>query len=85
MPRAIYPGSFDPLTNGHLTLIQRGLEMFDGMVVAVARNPEKTPLFSIDERRRLNRRLPPMIYDVAGSGVFLWNCHAGERRLERVP
>jgi len=59
MPRAIYPGSFDPLTNGHLTLIQRGLEMFDGMVVAVARNPEKTPLFSIDERKQLIREACP--------------------------
>jgi pantetheine-phosphate adenylyltransferase len=59
MPRAIYPGSFDPLTNGHLTLIQRGLEMFDGMVVAVARNPEKTPLFSIEERKQLIREACP--------------------------
>jgi pantetheine-phosphate adenylyltransferase len=59
MPRAIYPGSFDPLTNGHLTLIQRGLEMFDGMVVAVARNLEKTPLFSIEERKQLIREAYP--------------------------
>ncbi|MFL5261785.1 MAG: pantetheine-phosphate adenylyltransferase [Anaeromyxobacteraceae bacterium] len=48
--RAIYPGSFDPLTNGHLSLIQRGLKMFDGLVVAVANNPDKTPLFSVPER-----------------------------------
>jgi pantetheine-phosphate adenylyltransferase len=54
MPRiAIYPGSFDPLTNGHLSLIQRGLKIFDGLVVAVANNPDKTPLFSVHERKQL--------------------------------
>jgi pantetheine-phosphate adenylyltransferase len=47
---AIYPGSFDPLTNGHLSLIQRGLKIFDGLVVAVANNPEKTALFTFEER-----------------------------------
>ena len=50
---AIYPGSFDPLTNGHLSLIQRGLKIFDGLVVAVANNPDKRPLFSVAERRQL--------------------------------
>ena len=50
---AIYPGSFDPLTNGHMSLIHRGLKIFDGLVVAVANNPDKTPLFSIQERRQL--------------------------------
>ncbi len=54
MPRvAIYPGSFDPLTNGHLAIIQRGLQVFDRLVVAVASNPEKTPLFTIAERQAL--------------------------------
>lgn len=47
---AVYPGSFDPITNGHLDIIQRGLEVFDEIIVAVARNSEKTGLFSIDER-----------------------------------
>ncbi|HTP25650.1 MAG TPA: pantetheine-phosphate adenylyltransferase [Anaeromyxobacteraceae bacterium] len=56
MPRiAIYPGSFDPLTNGHLSLIQRGLKIFDALVVAVANNPDKAPLFSVEERRLLIR------------------------------
>jgi pantetheine-phosphate adenylyltransferase len=53
MRAAIYPGSFDPLTNGHLSLIQRGLEMFDRLIVAILVNPKKTPLFSIEERRAL--------------------------------
>jgi len=52
---AIYPGSFDPLTNGHLAIIQRGLKVFDRLVVAVANNPEKRPLFSVDERTRMIR------------------------------
>jgi len=47
---AVYPGSFDPITNGHLDIIQRGLEVFDELVVAVARNSEKVGLFSIQER-----------------------------------
>jgi pantetheine-phosphate adenylyltransferase len=50
---AIYPGSFDPLTNGHLAIIQRGLNLFDRLVVAVANNPQKAPLFTADERKAL--------------------------------
>ena len=48
---AIYPGSFDPPTNGHLDLIERGSKIFDGLVVAILRNAEKSPLFSLAERR----------------------------------
>jgi pantetheine-phosphate adenylyltransferase len=56
MPRrAIYPGSFDPLTNGHLSLIQRGLRIFDGLIVAVANNPDKSALFTFAERMQLIR------------------------------
>jgi pantetheine-phosphate adenylyltransferase len=47
---AIYPGSFDPLTNGHLDLIERGSKIFDELIVAILRNPEKEPLFSVEER-----------------------------------
>jgi len=52
MPRrtAIYPGSFDPLTNGHLAIIYRGLKVFDRLIVAVANNPQKSPLFTAEER-----------------------------------
>ncbi len=50
---AIYPGSFDPLTNGHMAIIQRGLNLFDRLVVAVANNPQKTPMFSVEERKAL--------------------------------
>jgi pantetheine-phosphate adenylyltransferase len=47
---AVYPGSFDPLTNGHVDIILRGARLFDRIVVAILVNPEKTPLFSIEER-----------------------------------
>lgn len=47
---AIYPGSFDPLTNGHIDIIQRALEIFDEVIVAVLHNPSKKALFSMDER-----------------------------------
>ncbi|MBL8684552.1 MAG: pantetheine-phosphate adenylyltransferase [Myxococcales bacterium] len=47
---AVYPGSFDPLTNGHLDIIERSLEIFDKLVVAVAHNQRKQPLFSLQER-----------------------------------
>jgi pantetheine-phosphate adenylyltransferase len=52
---ALYPGSFDPPTNGHLSLIQRGLKMFDGLTVAVLRNPakDKDSLFNVEERVEL--------------------------------
>jgi pantetheine-phosphate adenylyltransferase len=50
---AIYPGSFDPLTNGHLAIIQRGLKVFDRLVVAVANNPAKAPLFTVAERKAM--------------------------------
>lgn len=51
----IYPGSFDPITQGHLSLIQRGLKIFDGLIVAVANNPDKRPLFTAGERQELIR------------------------------
>src|SRR6202165_941104 len=58
MPRiALYPGSFDPPTNGHLSIIQRGLKMFDGLIVAVLRNPAKDAVFSIEARVELLKGL----------------------------
>lgn len=49
----IYPGTFDPFTNGHLDLVKRGLRIFDQLIVAVAPSPKKNPLFSIEERLHL--------------------------------
>lgn len=55
MRTAIYPGSFDPLTNGHLDVIERAVKLFDHVIVAVAKNEGKQPLFSLDERLALVR------------------------------
>ena len=51
--RAVYPGMFDPITNGHLDLIQRSLQIFDELIVAVVANPSKAPLFTMKERLEL--------------------------------
>ena len=51
--RAIYPGSFDPLTNGHLDLIERGSKIFEELIVAILHNVEKDPLFTVSERREM--------------------------------
>ena len=53
MTLAVYPGTFDPITNGHVDILRRSLKIFDRVVVALAENVRKAPLFSIDERRKL--------------------------------
>jgi pantetheine-phosphate adenylyltransferase len=50
---AVYPGSYDPLTNGHIDIIERGLKIFDKIIVAVLKNPAKTYLFSLEERQQI--------------------------------
>jgi pantetheine-phosphate adenylyltransferase len=65
---AIYPGSFDPVTNGHLDLIERGEKMFDVLIVAVLQNAEKKPLFTVSERvdmlREVTKQWPGVEIDV---------------------
>jgi pantetheine-phosphate adenylyltransferase len=65
---AIYPGSFDPVTNGHLDLIERAEQMFDLLIVAVLKNVEKQPLFSVNERvemlREVTKHWPGVEVDV---------------------
>jgi len=56
MRTVIYPGSFDPFTNGHLDLVHRAAKLFDQVIVAVAKNESKGPLFSVDERFELVRQ-----------------------------
>ncbi len=53
--RAVFPGSFDPITNGHLDVIERGLKVFDELIVAILVNPGKEPLFTVEERIDLIR------------------------------
>jgi len=69
MPRAaIYPGSFDPMTFGHIDIVQRGLKLFDRVVLAVAINPNKTHMFSLEERLEMAKQslghLPGIEFDV---------------------
>ena len=63
---AVYPGTFDPFTNGHIDLVRRALRIFPRLIVAVARNPQKSPLFSLEERLAIIREA---IGDLAGVEV----------------
>jgi pantetheine-phosphate adenylyltransferase len=54
---ALYPGSFDPITNGHLDLIERGAKLCDRLIVAILRNEEKEPLFTVEERIEMLREV----------------------------
>ena len=82
MTTAVYPGSFDPVTNGHLDVISRGAELFDKVIVGVLHNSTKSPLFSVEERVRiLNEAIKdlPNVEIVAFSGLsvdFARQCKA---------
>jgi pantetheine-phosphate adenylyltransferase len=62
---AIYPGSFDPITNGHLDLIERGSRVFDHLIVAVLTNPDKEALFTVEERVAMLRAVTAHIRNVS--------------------
>ena len=69
MTKIIYPGSFDPLTFGHIDIIERSLRLFDNVVVAIITNPAKQPLFTVEERREMleeivRKRFPKVEVDV---------------------
>jgi len=81
---AVYPGSFDPLTNGHLNIVERGLEVFDHLIVAIASNPEKNPMFSVEERTAILREAlgnNPRVEIDAFQGLLVQYC---ERRKLKV-
>lgn len=61
---AIYPGTFDPITNGHIDLAERASKLFDQVIVAIAENPAKEPIFSLSERLRLGREVLSHIMNV---------------------
>ncbi len=62
--RAIYPGTFDPITNGHIDIIQRAAEMFDEIIVAVAENKAKKPMFNVSERVSMAKKATKSISNV---------------------
>lgn len=70
MRRGIYPGTFDPITNGHLDLVQRGLRIFEEIIIAVAPSPKKQPLFTLDERLKMIRE---SVKDYGNVGVEAFN------------
>ncbi|HVI71131.1 MAG TPA: pantetheine-phosphate adenylyltransferase [Pyrinomonadaceae bacterium] len=61
MRRAIYPGSFDPVTNGHLDIIERGCKLFDEIIVGILVNPDKQPFFTLEERHQMLNEVLPSI------------------------
>ncbi|MEO0369120.1 MAG: pantetheine-phosphate adenylyltransferase [Pseudomonadota bacterium] len=67
---AIYPGTFDPITNGHLDLVDRAARIFDEVVIAVSNNPRKNPLFDIDERLDMVGRV---VAEIANIRVISFN------------
>lgn len=64
----MYPGTFDPITNGHYEIVRRATRLFDRVVVAVAESPGKTPMFDIDERMDLSRRVLADLDNVSVDG-----------------
>jgi len=68
MRRAVYPGTFDPMTNGHFDLIERASQLFDEVVVAVSENPNKTKLFTLEERISIVEELTADIPNVVVKG-----------------
>jgi pantetheine-phosphate adenylyltransferase len=64
---ALYPGTFDPITNGHTDLVRRAARLFDEVVVAIAANPKKTPLFTLEERVGLAQSV---LKDISGARVI---------------
>jgi pantetheine-phosphate adenylyltransferase len=65
---AVYPGTFDPITNGHQDLVRRAASIFDHVVVAIAANPNKTPMFSLEKRVELARRVLQDVTNVEVQG-----------------
>jgi pantetheine-phosphate adenylyltransferase len=69
--RAIFPGSFDPITNGHLDVIKRAVKLFDELIVAVGKSPIKNPLFTPEERVEM---IAELVKDIPGVSVESFDC-----------
>ena len=92
MKRAIYPGSFDPVTYGHIDIIRRAAEMFDDLTVCILDNKAKTPLFSVEERAKMLRKVTeniPNVHVDTYYGLLMdyarqIDCHIAVRGLRAV-
>jgi pantetheine-phosphate adenylyltransferase len=83
--RAMYPGTFDPITNGHIDLIRRACSMFDEVVVAIADNPKKEPLFNLDERVEMSQDILSDLDNVSVKGYNNLTIHfAKEQNLNVI-
>lgn len=81
---AIYPGTFDPITNGHLDIIQRATKMFDKVIVAVAANPKKAPVFTMEERVAMANTVVGSIEKVQIMGFDSLLVHFAEQHNAQV-
>ncbi len=82
--RAIYPGSFDPITNGHLDIIERSAKLFDEVVVSVLMNIEKHPMFSVEERVEMIRQVVPQRNVTVGTFHGLLVHYAVEQQAQVI-
>ena len=82
---AVYPGTFDPITNGHLDIITRGVRLFDRIIIAILNNPEKNPLFALEERVEILQAVVgtlPKVSVEAFDGLLI--DYARERRAQVI-
>lgn len=84
MTRVVYPGTFDPVTNGHVDLVERAAKLFDGVIVAVAASSKKQPMFSLDERVDMARQSLDHIPNVRVTGFNKLLTHYLEELDETV-
>ncbi|MGV3346939.1 pantetheine-phosphate adenylyltransferase [Enterobacteriaceae bacterium LUAb1] len=82
--KAIYPGTFDPITSAHLDIVSRAALMFDSVVLAVAASPAKTPLFSLDERVTLARKVTAHLPNVDVAGFSHLMTHFAQEQQAKI-
>ncbi|WP_367298251.1 pantetheine-phosphate adenylyltransferase [Hafnia alvei] len=82
--RAIYPGTFDPMTNGHLDLVTRAASMFDHVILAIAASPSKKPMFSLEERVALATQVTAHLHNVEVLGFSELMAHFAQHQNANI-